>query len=233
VTPATPASPGGGAEYTADAFQKETDVSRETLDRLKDYVALLEKWQKKINLVGAKTLPNVWRRHMLDSAQLLPLVRDRARSGPGRDPGAPLILVDLGSGAGFPGLVLAILDRQNPLPLEVHLTESDQKKCTFLREVARITGVTVTVHGARAEDLDPFPADVVTARACAPLDRLLGYSHQFWGPHTRGLFLKGLDVDKEIVQAGKSWGMVTELCPSRSDPTGIVLCVKDLRKGGA
>jgi 16S rRNA (guanine527-N7)-methyltransferase len=217
----------------AERFQNQTGVSRETLDRLRAYAGLLEKWQKKINLVGATTLPHLWRRHMLDSAQLLPLMRDHARRRAARDRAKPLVVADLGSGAGFPGLVLAIMDREDPLPLEVHLIESNRRKCSFLHEAARIAGALVTVHAGRAEDLETFSADVVTARACAPLDRLLGYGHRFWGPGTLGLFLKGQDVDKEIVQATKSWSMVTELCPSRSDPTGVVLYVKDLRKGGA
>ncbi len=224
-----------GAFYGAAEFQNDTGVSRETLDRLTAYVDLLETWQKKINLIGPKTLSQVWRRHILDSAQIMALIRHPpgGRIAAEEGAGPPRILIDLGSGAGFPGLVLAVMDREAQLPLEVHLIESDQRKCVFLREAARIAEVEVTVHETRAEDLTPFTADIITARACAPLDRLLGYAHRFWGPGTTGLFHKGQDVEKELVQATKSWSMVTQLCPSRSDPSGFIVSVNDLLKGGA
>jgi len=132
-------------------------VSRETRERLNTYAELLRKWQRSINLVGPKTLDDLWNRHFVDSAQLLPLIPPTAR-----------VLVDFGSGAGFPGLVLAILGMA-----EVHLIESDQRKATFLREVARATGTPVTVHAKRIEQVTPFPADIVSARALAPLGDLL------------------------------------------------------------
>lgn len=224
--------PGPGPEAKSDisVLLQEIDVSRETQKRLEDLAGLLEKWQRKINLVGPKTIPDVWRRHILDSAQLVPLIKDYAQRRPEPALRGPLILVDLGSGAGFPGLVLAIFSREWVFPAEIHLVESDQRKCAFLREAARITGADVTLHMGRIEEIDPFSAHIVTARACAPLDRLLEYSERFWSDYTEGLFLKGQDVANEKVQAAISWGMVTKLVPSRSDPSGIILSVTHLRK---
>src|SRR5687767_1366639 len=128
-------------------------LTRETLNRLAVHLDLLRRWQRAINLVGRSTLADPWRRHVLDSAQLYPHLAGQA--GP---------VVDLGSGAGFPGLVLAILGAP-----DVHLIESDQRKAQFLREAARVTGTPVMVHARRIEDVAPFPASVVTARALAPL----------------------------------------------------------------
>ena len=133
-------------------FQAKSGVSRETLERLTIYADLLVKWQAKINLVGPETLADLWSRHMLDSAQLFPLIRPDAKR-----------LVDLGSGAGFPGLVLGVMGAP-----DVHLVESDARKCAFLREAARLTGTTVTIHNKRIEQVAPLGADVVTARALAP-----------------------------------------------------------------
>ena len=190
---------------TPTAFQDETSVSRETLERLATYLALLRKWQPRINLVGAATLHDPWRRHFLDSAQLIPLLLESTRT-----------LVDLGSGAGFPGLVLAILG----VP-DVHLIESDHRKVAFLREAAAATGTKITVHPARIEAVPPFSADAVTARALAPLASLIGYALPFLGSRGVCLFLKGGQVDKEIVESQSL--MAIERFVSRSDPSGVVL----------
>jgi 16S rRNA (guanine527-N7)-methyltransferase len=172
---------------------------------------VLVEWQRAINLVSRRSLADLWRRHMLDSAQLLALA-----------PGARC-WVDLGSGAGFPGLVLAILGAP-----EVHLIESDGRKCAFLREAARRAGAPVTVHEGRIEAIAPWPADVVVARACAPLPRLLGYALPFVAPQTHCLFLKGQDVEKELTQATIYWKMDVERQKSVSDPAGIILRLKKL-----
>ena len=140
---------------TPEAFAAKAAVSRETCERLALHLDLLRRWQQRINLVGRSTLTDPWRRHMLDSAQLAPLLPERAR------------VADLGSGAGFPGLVLAIV-RGGP----VHLIESDGRKAAFLCEAARVTDAPAEVHASRAEGL-ALAVDVVVARACAPLDRLL------------------------------------------------------------
>ncbi|MGF7174501.1 16S rRNA (guanine527-N7)-methyltransferase [Azospirillum doebereinerae] len=199
-------------QFDVTAFQEATGVSRETLERLSAYEVLLRKWQPKINLVGPSTLPDLWRRHFLDSAQLFPLLPDATR-----------VLVDLGSGAGFPGLVLAILG----VP-EVHLIESDSRKAVFLREAARAAGVTVTVHNKRIETVTGIEADVVTARALAPLADLLGWSFPFLGSRGTALFLKGQALDDELTAVAGGWTLRSERFDSRSDPTGTILRVSDL-----
>lgn len=202
------------AGFDAAAFQAETGVSRETLDRLAAYEATLRKWQPKINLVGPSTLPDAWRRHFLDSAQLLPLLPEGTR-----------VLVDLGSGAGFPGLVLAILG----VP-EVHLIESDSRKCAFLREAARAADARVTVHNKRIEAAPPIVADVVTARALAPLNDLLGWAHPFIGNRGVAVFPKGQNVADELTDTTKYWMMRTERFDSRTDPTGTILRVSGIAR---
>ena len=191
----------------AGRFREETGVSRETLDQLETYAALLAKWQRRINLVGRSTLDDLWRRHMFDSAQLHPLLPEGVRT-----------LVDLGSGAGFPGLVLAILG----VP-QVHLIESDSRKAAFLREVSRETSTPVDIHVARIEEVPPFVADVVTARALAPLDKLLDLASRFAGDKTVMIFPKGQDVDRELTATTKHTTMRTEFVPSRAHESGVIL----------
>lgn len=206
ATPLTPA-----------AFATAADVSRETLARLEAYAALLVKWQARINLVGGATLADLWRRHMLDSAQLHRLLPAQAR-----------VLVDLGSGAGFPGLVLAAMG----VP-EVHLIEADARKCAFLREAARVMGVAVTVHNRRIAEVAPFAADVVTARALAPLRELLVLAAPFLGPDTMCLFLKGRGVEDELTEAAKDWTIHAEMIASLSDPLGSILRIGEVKRGRA
>ncbi len=202
------------APMSPESFCEVIPVSRETLDRLRRYGALLEKWQRKINLVGAGTLCDLWRRHMLDSAQLMAPIRALGKEKP--------VILDIGSGAGFPGMVLAILGAG-----EVHLVESDQRKCAFLREVARETETALTIHGSRAEYLDPSmisgSVDVITARALAPLARSLDYAEPFLGAETVCLFLKGRKVREELTKAEKKWTMQVENITSLSSPSGTVL----------
>ena len=192
---------------TPEHFQRLTGVSRETLARLQLYVELLVAWNRRINLVGPRTLGDVWRRHILDSAQLRPLIPPSAR-----------ILVDLGSGAGLPGLILAILG----VP-EVHLVEADQRKCAFIREAARVTGTPVTLHAQRLEKITGIRADLVTARAFAPLPNLLDQAENLVDTHSILLFLKGKTVGEELTEAAKGWKMRATLHPSVSDPSGTVL----------
>ena len=192
---------------TAEEFRQQIGVSRETLDRLSRYVAVLERWQPRINLVGRSTLADVWRRHMLDSAQLHALL----------PPGATR-LVDLGSGAGFPGMVLAIMG----VP-DVHLIESNHRKAAFLGEVSRETSAAVTVHPRRIEAVVPFAADVVTARALAPLDQLVRWARPFAGEETVMLFHKGQHVDNDLTQATSCRNMRVQSVPSVSDSTGTIL----------
>ena len=192
---------------TPEEFAAAANVSRETLARLERYAELLQKWNRRINLVGRGTIDDLWRRHMLDSAQLLPLIPDGATS-----------LVDLGSGAGFPGLVLAICGAQN-----THLIESDRKKSAFLREAARETGTVVTIHNRRIEESESFQADIVTSRALAPLPKLLYMAGPFTNKHSILLFLKGKHADRELTEAAKEWNMRVDRIPSRTDPEGMIL----------
>lgn len=203
---------------TPEAFRRETGVSRETLERLEAYLGLLVHWQRRINLVGAASLADPWRRHMFDSAQLYPLLPDPCTR-----------LVDLGSGAGFPGLVLAIMGAAG-----VELIESDARKCTFLAEAARTCGAAVTIHNARIESLPPPAADhpvgVITARACAPLPVLLGYAERFASAQTVCLFPKGARIDEELTAAAKEWRMNAVRLPSRTHPQGCILHVQGISR---
>jgi 16S rRNA (guanine527-N7)-methyltransferase len=197
-----------------EAFGERLHVSRETLERLALYLELLRRWQRAINLVGRGTLADPWRRHFLDCAQLAVLV-----------PAAAGSVVDLGSGAGFPGMVLAILGVPG-----VRLIESDLRKAQFLREVARATGTAVEVHAARIEHLPGWPAEVITARALAPLPRLLVLAERFMTPDSICLFLKGRSGAHELTEARLSWHMEAEMFPSLSEPTGMVLQLRGVRR---
>jgi len=192
-------------------------VSRETLARLKIFVSLLDDWNARHNLVSRASLADVWRRHILDSAQLIDFVPDAASK-----------LVDLGSGAGFPGLILGVL-LQGRSDFHIVLYEATRKKCQFLAAAAERIGINVEVRNSRIEDAPPEIFDLVTARACAPLPRLLLYAHRFQGPRTRNLFLKGQNVGSELTEAHRYWKMSVEKYPSRSDPSGTVMVVECLR----
>ncbi len=197
----------------------DPDVSRETISGLEAYAALLRKWQKAINLVSGATLDDLWRRHFLDSAQLLPLL-----APPGAGDGS---ITDLGSGAGFPGLVLAILSGR-----PTRLIESDQRKAAFLGEAARAAGCAgrVQIHAARVEALKPWTAGTVTARALAELGQLLDWAAPFVGPDTVLLFPKGARADEELTAAERVWKMVTERRRSITDSTGLILRLSHLER---
>lgn len=196
----------------AAGFARLVPVSRETVGRLTDYLELLQQWQKAINLVGASTLADPWRRHILDSAQLF-------RHLPS-DCGT---LADLGSGAGLPGLVLAAMG-----VAEVHLVESDRRKAQFLREASRRMGLAhVTVHPVRIETLS-LSVDVVTARALAPLVDLLPLARPLLKPGGRLVLLKGRGVDAELTALGEAGTMRVELHPSLADPEGRVLVLEEV-----
>ena len=197
--------------YGSQDFARDTSVSRETLDRLQAYADLLERWNKTTNLVAASTLPDLWRRHFLDSAQVARFV---AEGG----------VTDLGSGAGFPGLVLAIL----AIP-DIHLVESDQKKVAFLREAARITGAKVTIHPQRIEALPAIPTVHITSRALASVSEILGLAAPKALPNAKFVLLKGQNVGVELTEARKSWRMTLRQHPSLSHPSGVILEIRDLR----
>ncbi len=203
-------------DFGPEDFARATGVSRETLARLKAFVGALTDWNERHNLVSRTSMAEVWRRHVWDSAQLAAFVPSNAAS-----------LVDLGTGAGFPGLVLAILLQARPQFCTV-LYEATGKKCQFLNTAAKAAGVSVTVRHVRIEDAPHEPFDVVTARACAPLPKLLAYAQPFQGPKTTNLFLKGQSVDAELTAAHKSWRMEVKRHLSQTDPTGTVLEIREL-----
>jgi 16S rRNA (guanine527-N7)-methyltransferase len=197
-----------------------TPVSRETLGRLDAFVQLLLTWQARTNLIAASTVPTIWTRHIADSLQLLAIAPD-ARTW-----------VDLGSGAGFPGLVVA-----SALPGAVgavaHLVESNGKKAAFLREAIRVTGAPAIVHPVRIETfVESFrgPVDAVTARALAPLKALIDQSAPLLTTGALGLFPKGQDAGAELTEATKYWNMTATLIPSRTDPKGRIVVVRAPRR---
>lgn len=198
----------------AEDFAATLDVSRETRDRLRLHADLLSKWTPAINLVSRGSLNQLWTRHFLDSAQLFAVHPISAGSW-----------VDLGSGGGFPGLVLAILAAEAAPELHFTLVESDLRKATFLRTVATETGIEVTVLSERAEVLAPLSADVVSARALAPLPKLLGYAKRHLSPTGRGLFLKGANSQAEIDEALASWRFDVQKFPSKTDPASVILSI--------
>lgn len=201
--------------FGPEEFASRANVSRETLARLKIYAAMLADWNTRQNLVSRGSLDELWLRHFWDSAQLAAYVPAQAAS-----------LADLGSGAGFPGLVLAEVLRGRGM--HIALYDSTQKKQEFLLAVARRLDLKVEIRGDRMETVTPQGFDVVTARACAPLPKLLGYAQRFWAKNTVGLFLKGQNVGPELTEAHKSWNMTVQKHPSQSSPTGTVLEIREL-----
>lgn len=210
TTPMTPAE-----------FKAATRCSDAALARLETYAALIAKWQKAINLVAPKTLPDLWSRHFLDSAQLLEYA----------PPGVTRWL-DLGSGGGFPGLVVAALSEAH-----VHMVESDQRKAAFLREAARAMNVSATVHVKRIEAVEPAQLhaamggapQVISARALAPLHELIGLAHPLASPDTVYLFPKGRTAEDELTEARRYWTIpVADKLPSRTDPEAGILRLQGL-----
>jgi 16S rRNA (guanine527-N7)-methyltransferase len=207
--------PSAPEPFGPEDFAAKAGVSCETLASLKAYVALLEEWNQRHNLVSRNSMADVWRRHVWDSAQLMPFM-----------PAYTKTLADLGSGAGFPGLVLAELLRGRA---DVILYESTRKKAEFLEAAAQRMGLSVGIRNARIEAETHAPVDVVTARALAPLDKLLGYAQQMAGRHTICLFLKGQSLASELTEARKSWRMKALLHPSTTDISGVILEVREFR----
>ncbi len=205
-----PAEPFGPEDFAAAC-----GVSRETLARLKAYVGLLTDWNARHNLVSARSLDDVWRRHVWDSAQLAAYVPAQTKT-----------VADLGSGAGFPGLVLAELLRGRAT---VTLYEATRKKAEFLKAAAERMDLAVTVQNVRIEAGPQPVVDLVTARALAPLDKLLGYAQQMADKRTVCLFLKGQSLAVELTEARKSWRMKALQHLSATDPSGVILEVRELR----
>lgn len=212
--------PGHDLSADRERAHRLIPVSRETESRLESFVALLLKWQETTNLVSPSTVSEIWTRHIADSLQLLPLAEDAG------------VWIDLGSGGGFPGLVIACALADKP-GVRVHLVESNQKKAAFLREAARALSLPVAVHPVRIGDfLRSFDgrADVVTARALAPLARLLADAYPLLKTGTKGLFLKGQDIEAELTEAAKYWTIQHHMVRSKTSESGHILVVTGLEK---
>ncbi|MGD8325587.1 MAG: 16S rRNA (guanine(527)-N(7))-methyltransferase RsmG [Sphingomonadales bacterium] len=197
-----------------ESLRQRVDVSRETLGKIEHYVALLEKWQKRINLIGPSTFDIIWQRHIWDSVQLLEYFPTAGESKN---------VLDIGSGAGLPAIILALFG-----PHHFTLVESDGRKCAFLRTVVRelSLGSHVQILQKRVEQLAPKPFDFITCRAFAPLDKIMEYSTPFAHKKTQWVLLKGQDVEEELTKAAISWNMRWKTYPSQSDSRGSILVIK-------
>ena len=204
-------------ERTLDRHPGWLNVSRETIEKLESFEALVLKWTQRINLVSPLTFQDIWRRHVLDSAQLFGL--------------APVgsTWVDLGSGGGFPGIVLAILAQEMKPDCVFHLVESDQRKAAFLRKAALELGCPVVVHTKRAEGLTPMHGDTVSARALAPLVDLLPLVSRHLAPHGRAILPKGARAEEEIEKARAAWKFDLVFEQSRTDSQAKILMIENLR----
>ena len=185
----------------------------ETIARLHRFADLLARWNNRINLIAPSDLPNLWTRHIADSLQLVPLLPHGTS------------VIDLGSGAGFPGLIIAICTNRL-----VTLVESDTRKASFLREAARETAARVTIVNARIEDTVIPPAPIITARALAPLPLLLEWAVPLLRPDGTCLFLKGRKAEDELTDAAATWHMTVVRTPSRTNPDGVILALSHIRR---
>lgn len=201
-------------------FSDSREIAPEVIARLDRFVAVLLQWQATTNLVAPSTLPELWTRHVADSLQLVPLASGAKH------------WVDLGSGGGFPGLVIACAIADIP-GAAVHLVESNLKKAAFLREAVRVTGAPVKVHAVRIEDsVDHFaePVEIVTARALATLEKLVESAYPLLTRGAEALFLKGRDVDVELTAASKCWTIDAELIPSVTNSFGRIVRVRSVER---
>lgn len=195
------------------------DVSRETLERLDAYEVLLRKWTPAINLVSKSTLSELWSRHIVDSAQVFQHLREEDWRW-----------VDLGSGGGLPGVVVAILALDHRKDLEVCLVESDRRKAEFLRTVSRTLGLNADVFAKRIEDCELLNASTISARALASLDTLLSLSVPHLAKNGQLIFLKGASYREELTEALANWTFQSEIYPSLTNPASVVLKLKDIHR---
>lgn len=203
----------------SDRVLAELNVSRETSERLIVLADLLKKWNPRINLVSKSTLDDLWSRHILDSAQILSLVDQPVDHW-----------VDIGSGGGFPGLVIALMSGESGWPARITMIESDQRKCAFLRTVLRETGCQGTVLSKRIEEAEPQAADVLSARALADLNLLFSFAERHLAEGGIALFPKGVTWQKELNSAQESWSLRHEVIKSKTEPNSVILKIKDLRR---
>lgn len=200
-------------ENAMKLLESEFGVSRETLERLQLYHDELLRWQKKINLISPTTINDVWHRHILDSAQLASFIPTNAS------------ILDFGSGAGFPAMVLAIMKSG-----AVTMVESDQRKCAFLLEVKRLTNTEATICNERIEDHEDSSFDIITARACTALTGLLHYAEPFMGKDTICLFPKGKNYSIEIEEARRDWEFDVQHHPSLTEKDSLILQISNLKR---
>ena len=201
---------------TYDSFCTQVFVSRETYEKFCIFHEILIKWQKSINLISKDSIKNIWIRHFLDSAQLFSFIGNIKGN-----------VMDFGSGAGFPGLILAIMGKKN-----IHLVESDHKKCVFLQEVSTLTDVDVTIHNCRIENLSFIDVDLITSRALAPLNKLINYVEIFVNKSTKEkdqppkmLFLKGKSWKREVSDLNKTKKIKYQDFPSLTDNYGRIIYI--------
>ncbi|UTW55478.1 16S rRNA (guanine(527)-N(7))-methyltransferase RsmG [Kordiimonas sp. SCSIO 12610] len=205
--------------FTITDFQSTTNVSRETLDRLIGYADLLAKWQKAKNLVSNSTIDDMWLRHFFDSAQLYIQMKNSFDT-------MPETLLDIGSGAGFPGLVLGAMGIEN-----VHMVESNGKKCSFMSQVARQMGINAVIHNERIEKIDPFSVDIITSRACAKITQLLEWSEPFLGNSGIEMWLlKGQTSQEELTEAETYWTMDKECFESKTEVGANIIRLWNIKR---
>jgi len=192
-------------------------VSRETFAKLEAFAELVRKWNPKINLVSKNSLDDLWQRHILDSVQVFELAEGEGH------------WVDLGSGGGFPGVVVAILN-QEPQNFKVTMVESDQRKCAFLRTAIRELGLTASVKTERIEQLDGLEADILSARALADLTQLLDFTELHLNPDGTALFPKGQNWQSEDRDAKQVWAYALEAVESKTNPAAAILKIKDIAR---
>ena len=204
---------------TYEEFCSYQHVSRETFNKFKIFIEVLLKWQKSVNLISNSTINTIWKRHFLDSAQLYTYSQDIKGN-----------ILDIGSGAGFPGMILAMMGNNN-----VNLIESDQKKCIFMREVARLTNTKVKIYNCRIEDLDYMKPELIISRALAPLSKLIEYVDNHMNKNIEEnketpklLFLKGKNYNNEIYDLLKIKKLEIDIFPSITDDFGKVLYIKNI-----
>lgn len=204
---------------TYEEFCSYQHVSRETFNKFEIFIEVLLKWQKSVNLISNSTINTIWKRHFLDSAQLYTYSQDIKGN-----------ILDIGSGAGFPGMILAMMGNNN-----VNLIESDQKKCIFMREVARLTNTKVKIYNCRIEDLDYMKPELIISRALAPLSKLIEYVDNHMNKNIEEnkatpklLFLKGKNYNNEIYDLLKIRKLEIDIFPSITDDFGKVLYIKNI-----
>ncbi|MEL7471006.1 MAG: 16S rRNA (guanine(527)-N(7))-methyltransferase RsmG [Pseudomonadota bacterium] len=187
------------------------------MDKLETFSELVKRWNPRINLVSTRDLERLWERHIADSAQIYPHLA-----------GHDAVWVDIGSGGGFPGVVTAIIATEKDLNADMHLIESDQRKCAFLRQVAREIGLPLTVHAGRVEAAEIENVSIITARAFASVTKILALTSRLRSEVTKYLLLKGRTYESELTEAEQFWKLKVDRIPSRTDPEGSILALTEV-----